>query len=370
MAKEQAGNESAPVSDQKRIKSHSEDKTTYQKWIESQEVPIHNEFSIQNLNKIEVGDWKRLGAKGAFVMLEAVGDTNSAYVLEIEPGKTVKPERHLFEETVYVLSGRGATTVWNDEGAKRTFEWNEGSLFAIPLNAWHQFYNGQGDKPARLYVVTSAPIVMNLFHNTDFVMNNDYRFKDRFDGREDFFSGAGADMPGRVWETNFVEDVRTFPLLEYRQRGGGARNRRFELAGATLIAHVAQFPVGTYKKAHRHGAGANVIIIQGKGYSLLWEEGKENERRKIDWEVGSVVAPPNMWFHQHFNTGAEPAKYLAIRWGSKKYPLFKTHGERAKVTISVKEGGNQIEYEDEDPQIRELYQSELAKEGVELNMPE
>ena len=370
MAADQVGSKSVPVSDEKRIKSHSEDKTTYQKWIESQNVPIHNEFSIQNLNKIEVGDWKRLGARGAFVMLEAVGDTNSAYVLEIEPGKTVRPERHLFEETVYVLSGRGATTVWNDEGAKRTFEWHEGSLFAIPLNAWHQFYNGQGDKPARLYFVTSAPIVMNLFHNIDFVVNNDYRFNDRFDGREDFFSGAGADMPGRVWETNLVEDVRTFPLLAYGQRGGGARNRRFELAGATLIAHVAQFPVGTYKKAHRHGAGANVIIIQGKGYSLLWEEGRENERRKIDWEVGSVVAPPNMWFHQHFNTGAEPAKYLAIRWGSKKYPLFKTHGERAKVTISVKEGGNQIEYEDEDPAIRALYKAELAKAGVELNMPE
>jgi oxalate decarboxylase/phosphoglucose isomerase-like protein (cupin superfamily) len=208
---------------------------------------------------------------------------------------------------------------------------------------------------------------MNLFHNLDFVMNNDFKFLDRFDGREDFFNDQGKEKPGRVWETNFVEDVRTFPLLPYGQRGGGAFNRRFELAGATLIAHVAQFPVGTYKKAHRHGAGANVIIIQGKGYSLLWEEGKENEKTRVDWGVGSVLAPPNMWFHQHFNTGPEPAKYLAIRWGSKKYPLFKSHGERAKVTISVKEGGNQIEYIDEDPSIRKLFEDELAKNGVKIS---
>lgn len=367
MEKDQTAGATSIMPGQERIKSHEEDKNTYQKWIESQGVPIHKEFSIQNLNEIPVGPWERLGARGAFIELDAVGDTNSAYILEIEPGGSVKPERHLFEETVYVLSGRGATTVWNNEGEKRTFEWHEGSLFAVPLNAWHQFYNGQGDKPARLYLVTSAPIVMNLFHNLDFVTNNDFKFTDRFDGREVFFNGQGRDMPGRVWETNFVEDVRTFPLLSYGQRGGGAFNRRFELAGATLIAHVAQFPVGTYKKAHRHGAGANVIIIQGKGYSLLWEDGRENEMTRVDWGVGSVLAPPSMWFHQHFNTGPEPAKYLAIRWGSKKYPLFKSHGERAKVTISVKEGGNQIEYEDEDPAIRKLFEEELAKNGVKIS---
>jgi hypothetical protein len=37
---------------------------------------------------------------------------------------------------------------------------------------------------------------------------------------------------------------------------------------------------------------------------------------------------------------------------------------------SVKEGGNQIEYEDEDPQILALYERECARNGVQSRMRE
>ena len=38
------------------------------------------------------------------------------------------------------------------------------------------------------------------------------------------------------------------------------------------------------------------------------------------------------------------------------------------VDRSVKEGGTQIEYEDEDPKIRQLFEAELAKRGIESRM--
>ena len=64
--------------------------------------------------------------------------------MEIPPGKSLAPHRQLYEEMILVLSGRGSTTVWNDAGARITFEWKDGALFAIPLNCHHQHFNGSG----------------------------------------------------------------------------------------------------------------------------------------------------------------------------------------------------------------------------------
>lgn len=349
-------------------KQFKEEITTHEKWMRSQGIPIYREFSIPSLKELEVGSWERLEARGAYVVLEGAEDSNDAYVLEIPPGGSVAPEKHIYEEVVYVLSGRGATTVWQNGGPKVTFEWHEGSFFAVPLNAWHRFFNSQNNEPARFYVVSSAPLVMNLYHNLDFVFNVDFLFKDRFEPKENYFSSEGLELPGRVWETNFIEDIRTLPLIEWAERGAGGANRRFQLAEGTMVAHLSQFPMGTYKKGHRHGSGAHVIIVRGNGYSLLWKDGQQDNPIRVDWKEGSVLVPPDMWWHQHFNTSGEPAMYLAVRWGSIKYPLFKAWILSGKTDTSAKMGGNQIEYEDEDPSIRQLFEQELRKKGVECRM--
>ena len=64
------------------------------------------------------------------------------------------------------------------------------------------------------------------------------------------------------------------------------------------------------------------------------------------------------------------ARYLATAYGSLRYPF--TEGKRAAlfggVSTSVKKGGNQIEYTDQDPRIHELFVQETAKNGVEVRM--
>jgi len=343
-------------------------KSAYHKWIESQGIPVIRDFYIEDLRTLELQPWAWKGGRGAYLNLIGTGDANDSYVCEIAPGMGLNPQRLLFEEMIYVVEGTGATSVWNDEAHKITFEWGPGSLFSPPINTWRQHFNGSGSKPARLFVVTTAPPIINLFRNLDFVMNNPFRFDDRFDGDPESFSGKGVSYNVRsttVWDTNFIPDVRTIPLYQRNNRGAGGSFLGIELAENCLTAHISEFPVGTYKKAHRHGPGAHVIIIGGRGYSLMWPEG--DPIKQFRWRDGSVVVPPERWFHQHFNTGAQPARYLALRWGSRKFPRPWT-GKHYGTDENVKDGGDQIEYADEDPQIRRLFEQELANAGVACRM--
>ena len=127
-------------------------------------------------------------------------------------------------------------------------------------------------------------------------------------------------------------------------------------------------PVGTYKKAHRHGADFHVYSVTGEGYSLLWYE-EDEQFERVDWHHGVVFAPPDMMYHQHYNTSQEPARYLAVALGSLRYPFTSEKmGLFSGVDVSVKDGGRQIEYEDQDPRVHGIFLEELKKNGVESGM--
>jgi mannose-6-phosphate isomerase-like protein (cupin superfamily) len=339
----------------------------YSRYQESEGVPIYRGFAVDDLRTLELAHWARKGANGAFVNLEGTGGTNDAYVLEIPPRGQTNVQRHIYEEMVYVLDGNGSTSVWYDENRKVSFEWGKGSLFAIPLNAQYQHFNGSGSKAARYLAVTDAPTIISLFHNLKFVFENPFTFDDRFGGESNYFNGEAKRYQRRILETNFVPDADGMELYAWAERGAGGRITLFELAGNTMAAHISEFPVGTYKKAHRHGPGAHVIILNGQGYSLLWPEGAD--RKEVTWKPGTVVVPPENWFHQHFNSGATPTRYLALRWGSKRYDTGGAFSsDTMRVDISVKDGGLQIEYPDEDREIHRIFEDHLHKAGATCRM--
>ena len=133
------------------------------------------------------------------------------------------------------------------------------------------------------------------------------------------------------------------------------------MARGTIASHISQFPIGTYKKAHAHGPGAHVIILSGEGYSLMWPEGEEPQR--FAWQVGTLVVPPNMWFHQHFNSGPAPARYLAFKHWSPR------NAQGVPISwISRRLGGTQIDYADEHPKVRSLFAEALAKHALTPRM--
>ncbi len=102
-----------------------------------------------------------------------------------------------------IVEGQGATSMWYEDGRKKTFEWQQGSVFAIPPNVWHEHYAMSA--AARLVSCTSAPLYMQLFNNDDFIFNCDYKFIDRYAEEENYFVESPKLLRGfKGIETNFV----------------------------------------------------------------------------------------------------------------------------------------------------------------------
>lgn len=357
---------------------------TYNWWMREEGLPVYSGYGVTDVRALELGPWERLGGRGAFIQLEGMEGLTGMYVGEIPPGGQLNPERHLYEELIFVLSGRGATVVWNGprkgpEGPHSFFEWQAGALFAPPLNTWHRLHNASGKEAVRFLAVTNAPLILDVFHSPDFVFNCDYTFSDRYAGEDAYFKvGERKRRPdgNMQWNTNFIPDVPGASIDPLERKGAGMRLTSYEMGGNIVVGHMAEWPIGRYHKAHYHAGGAILLILRSKGYTLLWppsagirpyENGGGDAVVKVDWQVGSVYSPPSGWFHQHFNTGPEPARQLALRYGSHEYGVrFSDIQQAAGVYTSVKEGGSLIEYEDEDPQIRRLFISECAKNGVEV----
>ena len=91
----------------------------------------------------------------------------------------------------------------------------------------------------------------------------------------------------------------------------------------------------------------------------MWPEG--HEKVVIPWHEGSVFVPPNRWFHQHFNVGTTSGRYLALH----SPRLINLGGENI-----ADRSQDQIEYPDEDPFIRQLFDEELGKRGMKSLMPQ
>jgi len=89
-------------------------------------------------------------------------DTVDAYMQIIPPGSRSGKHRHLAEECLYVLEGRGYdlhqdcdveitdTYHWKPQSEIKRYEWEAGDVIYIPPNTIHQHFNADPDRPVRL----------------------------------------------------------------------------------------------------------------------------------------------------------------------------------------------------------------------------
>jgi quercetin dioxygenase-like cupin family protein len=366
------------------------ERTPYEQWMASEGVPVHTGYHVPDVRALELKPWRRLGTKGALIDLEGAEGTDGAYVFELAPGASTNPQRCLFEESLYVLDGEGETTVWHERGAKQSFRWGKRALFSPPLNTWRRHAN-RGTTTARLIAFTDLPLVMDLFHSAPFIFDNDFVFRDRYRGEPDYFTvnpskmriagsaatfGEGEKGAVGVLDTGLVPDVDGIQLFEARARGLKNKSAEVVLSDNSMQSHLSEFEVGTYKRAHRHGPGSHVLGLGGVGYSLMWTAvprySEAPKQVRVDWKDGTLFVPPDRWFHQHFNTGQTAARYMATTWIGGKY-FVKGLGGGGRThrlnTISHHHGGNMVDYPEEDPAIRSLFEEELRKHGVAVRMP-
>ena len=89
-------------------------------------------------------------------------ETVDAYMQIIPPGSRSGKHRHLAEECLYVLEGKGYDLhqdcdieivdvyTWKPQDEVKRFEWEAGDIIYIPPNTIHQHFNADPDRPARL----------------------------------------------------------------------------------------------------------------------------------------------------------------------------------------------------------------------------
>ncbi len=341
----------------------------YDRWMESIGIPIHRGYYIEDLRTVELGWWEERQCKAAFIQLMGQEGVSEARVTEIPPGATTPPLKFSLDEMVYVVEGRGLSTVWNGEGKpKKTFEWQKYSLFLLPNGHTRQFTNTQGDRPVRLLHYNYLPIAMSVVLDPQFFFNNPYEGPDSLSGSGgEFYSEAKAARTstplwgdGSIWYGNFFPDMRLWDKLNAAQnRGAGGSSVYIEFPNSEMSSHMSSFPARTYKKAHRHGPGRVIVIPAGEGYSIMWQEGQE--KIMVPWHEASMLTPPEKWFHQHFNVGETPARYLAL------HPLAQFRGYGETIEDQARD---QIEYSDEEPFIRQKFEEELSRKRLTSLIPE
>src|SRR5919202_3518751 len=147
---------------------------TYLDFIHAEGIPIAEGFGL-DLLALETRPWPRMGpVNGAYALTSGRGDFIDMYVLDIPPARATDPQKHLYEEVVYVLDGRGSTSIEAADGSRHSFEWGPKSLFALPLNARYQHFNSSGRERARLASTNNLCLMLNLFHNEAFIFHNAY----------------------------------------------------------------------------------------------------------------------------------------------------------------------------------------------------
>jgi len=286
----------------------------YNRWVATNRtrIPMLEGMAVEDVTTQSLPPWPAMGVDvtGLYLRL-ADYQLTDGHLLQLPPGASTSKLSHRYEVGTYFFGGPGYTLFEVEGEAPQRIDWREGSLISIPLLASYQHFN-ISDNPVRLLSVSSFPFVLNAFDDEDFVRGVDYGISDSAAATTGFVTITEKTSTGEQ-SLNVVPNALTHPTVPNRSRGATNRSAYWQMAGNSMLEmHVSEFGPRSHKRAHRHSSDAFILILSGTGYSLAWAEGNFENRLRIDWRPGTLFVPPNYWYHQHFNTSFEPARYLVI----------------------------------------------------------
>ena len=239
--------------------------------------------------------------------------------------------RHTVEAVIHVLQGTGHSVI---DGVR--YDWEPGDFICVPMFAWHRHVN-TGEKDFIYVAATTGPLSLAL----GLAVYEDERYPEYWvfgqkgeraietlipgatDGTRVLIRQESVGSPVNSTDALYEEQLLFAHREEKRRRSGkvlvkGNRSR-FEKTPMGRITYVidpktgflmrvlgtqlAEISPGKHSGAHRHIYEEVNYILSGKGYSVI-------EDKRCDWAKGDVLCIPVFSWHQHFNTGDGPARFL------------------------------------------------------------
>lgn len=326
----------------------------YEDWAKAEGVPVLTGSAI-DLRTANVVPWARFDAKGAFCHVDGRCDFLSVFLLEIAAGKTAAPQRHLYEEICYVIDGIGETVIETPAGT-RTVAWAPRSIFSMPMNARYRHRN-TGTTPARIAGINDMRYLFNLFRNEAFVYALTSDFPERISKPGLASGAAGLRLDADAVKDLAVVDIPAASTSPYPAR------LPLSLYDGTISTDVWQIEPGTYTEAKRQFQGVHHIGISGQGYMVISEDGAQNPTR-IDCQPGLLFSAPAMMYYQHFNSTAEPMRFITLELGSVRTPMFRHRRVDYGDNSVYAAGRDIIPYAKQDTAIRKAWIDTIAAKGI------
>ena len=298
----------------------------YLNWVKAEGALIH-EGPALDLMTLDVKQWSRFGMKGAVCHVDGRCDFLTAFLFALDAGQSSEPVRHTYEEVFYVLAGSGQTHITLSDGHEITIEWGAKKVFSIPVNATAR--HKAGPQAARFVSLSDLRYLMGLYRNEAFLFGN----SSPLHGRQK-----------RALEAGLVKDPISAPP-------SSDELTPLDLADLSIGVDITTLAPKTSTLARRQFQGRHILGVEGEGFTLSFSHAT-SEIRRTDWRHGMLVGCKNMQFHQHFNAGGSPARFMGVELGSLSSPMFRSRRAVYGDTSVYASGAAVIPRMDERPEVK------------------